>query len=117
MLNYPLSCYSGDESQISLIALDSYVVLPWKCIIQCQKPLMTLEHKYQCHANNYFLGLADRVHRKTFSMLPAIFSQRKLILDCETTVEWAHLNIMQQIERTRSLRQFHIFIQLLYLQL
>lgn len=46
MLSYPLSCYSGDESQISLIALVSYVTLPWKCIIQCQKPLVTIEHKY-----------------------------------------------------------------------
>ena len=89
----PLSCYSGDQGLFPkkyeklLIALAGYSEMHR---IMSETPNNARTLIWRCHASDYCGGLADRVRGMTFSLLLAMFSQRRLILDCGSAIEWVH---------------------------
>ena len=93
MQGLPLSCYSGNQGlflkkyEKLLIALDRYSETH-RTMSENANNTRTLI--WRCHANDYCGGLADRVRGMTFSLLLAMFSERRLVLDCGSAIEWLH---------------------------
>ena len=91
LLGTPLSCYPDKEGffpkkyEKFLIVLDDYVK---------RHRTMTSDTRtlvWQCPGSQLCGGFADRLKGITFSLLLAIFSNRRLILDWESSAERVHL--------------------------
>ena len=94
MQGSPLSYYSGNQGLFPkkyeklLIALASYSEMHRKMSETPNNNARILI--WRCHASDYCGSLADRMRGMTFSLLLAMFSQRRLILDCGSAIEWVH---------------------------
>ena len=92
LLATPLSCYPDKEGffpkkyEKFLIVLDEYAKR-YRTMTSDTRTLV-----WQCPGNQLCGGFADRLKGITFSLLLAIFSNRRLILDWESSAESVHLH-------------------------